>query len=339
VSNDPEDPVKFSLITVNILNIESSYLRTVLHSPHLLQHLHQLSPHLISSSMTSAGAATPSPPNVNRRPRILLGITGSVAAVKGPRLVLRLAREVKADVKVILTRTVEKYFWKEDKAVASYDIDSWREFITATTSSISSAVVNNVTDSNDEQHDDWRESEGRISLHYSDEEWINYTSLQDTVLHIDMRNWADICLIAPLSAHTLAKIANGLCDDLLSCCIRAWDFGQISAGKPVILAPAMNTGMWYHPLTKNHIDTIRSFSKDDTGVVIVEPGVKILACGEVGVGALAELDLIIHAVTDCLMNNRQIAQSEQDVSNTMNCGKFVLAPSSITSSTASSRKE
>ena len=272
--------------------------------------------------MTSAGAATPSPPNVNRRPRILLGITGSVAAVKGPRLALRLAREVKADVKVILTRTVEKYFWKVDRAVATYDIESWREFSAATSS--------NAAVDNDEQHDDWRESEGRISLHYSDEEWINYTSLQDTVLHIDIRNWADICLIAPLSAHTLAKIANGLCDDLLSCCIRAWDFGQISAGKPVIMAPAMNTGMWYHPLTKNHIDTISSFSKDDTGVVIVEPGVKILACGEVGVGALAELDLIIHAVTDCLMNNRQIAQSEQDVSNTMNCGKFVLAPSSIT---------
>lgn len=276
--------------------------------------------------------------NVNRRPRILLGITGSVAAVKGPKLALLLAKEVKADVKVILTRTAEKYFWKEDKVVATYDIDSWREFSAATSS--------NASVDNDEQHGDWRESEGRISLHYSDEEWTNYTSLQDTVLHIDIRNWADICLIAPLSAHTLAKIANGLCDDLLSCCIRAWDFGQqgpqslSSSGKPVILAPAMNTGMWYHPLTQKHLNTISSFSKDDTGVVIVEPGVKTLACGEIGVGALAELDVIIHSMTDCLTNNIRIAQNrEEDVSHTMNFGNFVSTPYSIASSTSSSRKE
>ena len=102
----------------------------------------------------------------------------------------------------------------------------------------------------------------------AEEEWINYKSLQDTVLHIDLRNWADICLIAPLSAHTLAKIANGLCDDLLTCCMRAWDFGQRQSlngdndgrrGKPVILAPAMNTVMWDHPLTRMQLETIQHF--------------------------------------------------------------------------------
>lgn len=153
-----------------------------------------------------------------------------------------------------------------------------------------------------------------------------YTSLRDSILHIDLRNWADIAVIAPLSAHSLAKIANGLCDDLLTCCIRAWDFGQGStstggnrfAGKPVILAPAMNTGMWYHPLTKMQLETIQKFTglkspidnseiNKDGGIIIVEPAIKTLACGETGAGALAELDDIIHAVNKCLLN--------KDVSN------------------------
>ena len=92
----------------------------------------------------------------SRRPRILLGITGSVAAVKGPKLALRFAREVNADVRVVLTRTVERYFWKEGRAVPSYDIESWRDFSSAT-----SSVAKEV----DGEDVDWRSSEGRISLH------------------------------------------------------------------------------------------------------------------------------------------------------------------------------
>lgn len=133
-----------------------------------------------------------------------------------------------------------------------------------------------------------------------------------------------MCLIAPLSAHTLAKIANGLCDDLLTCCIRAWDFGQRKSlngnndgrmGKPVILAPAMNTAMWDHPLTRMQLEAIQKFSGVKEGIVgdeegskeeqevvfIVEPATKKLACGDIGAGALAELDDIICAVKTCLV--------------------------------------
>ncbi|KAL7540219.1 hypothetical protein ACHAXR_009947, partial [Thalassiosira sp. AJA248-18] len=200
----------------------------------------------------------------------------------------------------------------EGRAVSNYDVESWREFLAATSSAV---------DADDEDSGDWRLSKGSISLHYAEEEWETYKSLRDSVLHIDLRNWADVCLIAPLSAHTLAKLANGLCDDLLSCCMRAWDFGQRkllngdnrSAGKPVILAPAMNTAMWDHPLTGIQLETIRQFtgskklhgygkeSKGENGVITVEPAVKTLACGEVGAGALAELDDIISAVKKCLI--------------------------------------
>ena len=95
---------------------------------------------------------------VNRRPHILLGITGSVAAVKGPKLALRLANEIKANVKVVLTRTVEHYFWKERRAVASYDGESWRELVAATSSSLDADV-------DGEDGGDWRLSNGSISIH------------------------------------------------------------------------------------------------------------------------------------------------------------------------------
>jgi len=117
----------------------------------------------------------------------------------------------------------------------------------------------------------------------------------DPVLHIDLREWADVFLIAPLSAHTLAKLANGLCDDTLSCVARAWDFGSPSrpVAKPLILAPAMNTAMWEHPLTQRQLEQMQSFTPK---VQVVEPASKLLACGEVGMGALAAVDDIMEAV-------------------------------------------
>jgi phosphopantothenoylcysteine decarboxylase len=153
----------------------------------------------------------------------------------------------------------------------------------------------------------------------SEEEWRDWNRLGDPVMHIDLRNWADLLLVAPLSAHTLAKIAHGLCDDVLGSVIRAWDFGHGNSiatknsttgstsrrGKPLVLAPAMNTAMWQHPLTRQQLDTICGFwnntecrqcNDEKTGVSILHPQVKTLACGEVGDGALASVDEILQKV-------------------------------------------
>ena len=145
----------------------------------------------------------------------------------------------------------------------------------------------------------------------ADDEWKEWQQLGDPVLHIDLRDWADLLLVAPLSAHTLAKIANGLCDDTLSCVIRAWDFGHgRRPAKPLVLAPAMNTAMWDHPLTQTQLSTIRGFCNESrcpvahlkesriegnkmVGVHVIAPQVKTLACGEVGDGALASVDEIL----------------------------------------------
>jgi len=136
----------------------------------------------------------------------------------------------------------------------------------------------------------------------------------DPVLHIELRKWADIFVIAPLDANTLAKLAVGLCDNCLTCVWRAWD-----TAKPVILAPAMNTFMWRHPFTKRHLRAIGADCGashvpghlDDAALIaqindrsrtlkIVSPIEKQLACGDVGIGAMAEVPEIALALRDML---------------------------------------
>lgn len=94
----------------------------------------------------------------------------------------------------------------------------------------------------------------------ADEEWEGWHQLGDPVMRVDSRDWADVAVFAPLSAHTLAKLANGLCDDTLSCVIRAWDYGRgATAGKSIVIAPAMNTAMSEHPLTQMQLMTMQGF--------------------------------------------------------------------------------
>lgn len=113
-------------------------------------------------------------------------------------------------------------------------------------------------------------------------EWHLYHK-DGIVLHINLVKNYDALVIAPLSANTLAKIANGICDNLLTCVARAWDFN-----KPFIVAPAMNTNMWNHPITKEHVDKITSW-----GVRVVPPVEKTLFCGDTGIGAMENIGDII----------------------------------------------
>lgn len=115
------------------------------------------------------------------------------------------------------------------------------------------------------------------------DEWTRWTMVGDPVLHIELRKWADMMIIAPLSANTLAKIANGLCDNLLTCVVRAWDFN-----KPLLIAPAMNTMMWDSPFTEQHI---RSCVR--VGMHVIGPVNKKLACGDIGTGGMAEPEMIL----------------------------------------------
>lgn len=99
--------------------------------------------------------------------------------------------------------------------------------------------------------------------------------------HVHLGLWADLMLIAPASANTLAKLANGICDNLL-CAV------YLSAKCPVYLAPAMDLDMWAHPATQGNIKRLQHF-----GNKIIHPGEGELASGLVGEGRLAEPEEII----------------------------------------------
>jgi len=108
-------------------------------------------------------------------------------------------------------------------------------------------------------------------------------------LHIELRRWADVVLIAPCSANTLAKIANGICDNLATSLLRA-----LAPSTPTYVFPAMNTLMYEHPLTNEHLRVV----KDVIGYQVVGPVGKALACGDVGIGAMTEWKDIVKIVVD-----------------------------------------
>lgn len=123
-------------------------------------------------------------------------------------------------------------------------------------------------------------------------EWSAWNKIGDPVLHIDLRNWAHIGVIAPLDANTLGKIANGICDNLATCVTRAWDMS-----KPLLIAPAMNVHMWNHPLTDRCLKILH-----ELGYISIGPISKKLACGDYGMGAMAEVDQIVQKIVEISEN-------------------------------------
>jgi phosphopantothenoylcysteine decarboxylase/phosphopantothenate--cysteine ligase len=105
-----------------------------------------------------------------------------------------------------------------------------------------------------------------------------------SIEHISEAETTNLLLVAPATAHTLAKFAHGLADDFLSTL-------YLATTAPVMVAPAMNVNMWNHAATQANLATLRQ-----RGVEIIEPGSGYLACGMTGSGRLAEIDEIVHAV-------------------------------------------
>jgi phosphopantothenoylcysteine decarboxylase / phosphopantothenate---cysteine ligase len=168
--------------------------------------------------------------------KIVLGITGSIAAYKSILLVRLLVKEG-AEVKVILT-------------------PSAKDFVSPLV--LSTLSKNNVL----------------VDL-FDEKSWAN---------HVELGRWADLMLIAPLSCNTLAKMANGMCDNLLLAV-------YLSATCPVMFAPAMDEDMWKHPATKRNINMLQSFGNH---LIPVEAGE--LASGLVGEGRMAEPESIMKTV-------------------------------------------
>ncbi|MFD2552138.1 bifunctional phosphopantothenoylcysteine decarboxylase/phosphopantothenate--cysteine ligase CoaBC [Bizionia sediminis] len=109
--------------------------------------------------------------------------------------------------------------------------------------------------------------------------------------HVELGLWADLFLIAPATAHTLAKMANGVCDNLLLAT-------YLSAKCPVYFAPAMDLDMYKHPSSKTSFDTLQSF-----GNVMIPATSGELASGLVGQGRMAEPEDIVRFIEDHLLSN------------------------------------
>lgn len=113
--------------------------------------------------------------------------------------------------------------------------------------------------------------------------------------HIRLSRECDLIVVAPASANIIARIANGLADDLASTTILASD-------KPVMICPAMNPQMWENAATKSNIETLKK-----RGVIISGPAAGEMACGEIGYGRLLEPDVILSTITDFFFKNKPLA--------------------------------
>lgn len=199
---------------------------------------------------------------------LLLAASGSVATIKIPVILDALSSCNNLSVRLILTHSAKEFL-----AGQSPEQPPWETLI----------GIRNVD-----------------SIHSDEDEWDPAWVRNAPILHIELRRWADLLLIAPLSADTMAKIAMGFSDNLLLSVIRAWDTtGEIDGGapKPIVVAPAMNTAMYHHPITKRHLDILEH---EWTWFIVLKPMEKRLACGDTGSGAMKEWSEIVIFVKERL---------------------------------------
>jgi phosphopantothenoylcysteine decarboxylase/phosphopantothenate--cysteine ligase len=168
--------------------------------------------------------------------RVLVGVTGGIAAYKAAHLA-RLLRDRGADVHVVMTPAATRFVGPDTFA----------------------ALTGNPVHSDVFEH-------------------------TEAVLHVRLARETDVAIVAPATANVLAKLALGLADDLLTSTLL-----ELSA--PVVMAPAMHSGMWGHPATRRNLDSLRR-----RGVLVVGPVEGPLAAGDEGMGRMAEPEEIAATV-------------------------------------------
>lgn len=187
-----------------------------------------------------------------RHKKIILAITGSIAAYKTPELTRQLIK-AGAEVKVVMT-------------------ESARDFVAPL--SLATVSKNEV-----------------LSLVSNGEQWNN---------HVEMGIWADYILIAPCSANTLSKMANGICDNLVQAI-------YLSARCPVLVAPAMDEDMWRHPSVQYNINRIQTF-----GNIVIAPEYGELASGLIAQGRMAEPQNIVQCIIE-IQNSKKVLKGKKAI--------------------------
>lgn len=179
--------------------------------------------------------------------RVLLGVTGGIAAYKACSLA-RLLTRAGASVQVVMTRSATRFVGPDTFAALTgrpVHVDLWEE--------------------------------------------------PGAVLHVRLAREADLVVVAPATANVVAKLASGIADDLLTSTL-------LEASCPLVVAPAMHTGMWEHPATRGNVAALR-----ERGVRIVGPAEGALAAGEEGMGRMAEPDEIAAALAEVASHGRDLA--------------------------------
>jgi len=193
-----------------------------------------------------AGGPGGSPQAVLAGARVLLGVSGGIAAYKAAELAREL-RRTGAEVQPLLTAAAEQMV-------------SRATFAALTGRRVPASV------------------------------WDDPAAVE----HVALARWGQVLVVAPATAHTLARLAVGLADDLLTNVALAFD-------GPVVVAPAMHTEMWEHPATRANLATLT-----ERGVRVVPPASGPLTSGDVGPGRLAELDDLVAGVGAALAPDRSV---------------------------------
>ncbi|KAF4785173.1 flavoprotein [Colletotrichum scovillei] len=181
---------------------------------------------------------------------LLLCASGSVATIKLPNIIKALGHHKSLAIRVILTASATEFLngsTEEQPSLAAI------------------RALPNV--------------EG---IHLDADEWVQPWRRGSSILHIELRRWADLMLIAPLSANTLAKIVNGFSDNLLTSVVRAWDADGLIDGrkKKILVATAMNS-------------QVKVLEEEWSWFEVLKPIEKTLACGDTGGGAMMSWEDIV----------------------------------------------
>ena len=191
---------------------------------------------------------------------LLLAASGSVATIKLPLIISSFENHPNLSIRVILTKAATKFLAGQSPEQP-------------TISSLPS--LPNVD-----------------GVYLDEDEWIDPWTRHSNILHIELRRWAHLLAIVPMSADLLAKVTGGLCDDLLTNVIRAWD-----VKRAIIAAPAMNQMMWHHPITAKQVAIL---AEEWDWFEVLSPQVKELACGDVGQGAMRDWHEIVAVIEERL---------------------------------------
>ncbi len=191
--------------------------------------------------------------------KILVAVTGSIAAVKAPILISRLIK-AKAEVKCVLTQSAAKL--------------------------VSPLSLSTLS---------------RNKCYQDKDQWQDY---QTKPLHIALAEWAELVLVAPMSATSLSKFASGNAEGLIASILLATE-------SQIVIAPAMNTSMWSNQSVNKNWNYLKSLNQ----VISLEPSEGLLACDRVGDGKMVNLDIIELATASALIFRAQNKVLHKDFKN------------------------